>query len=385
MNLVANAHSIATELAAQSAESEEQRHLTDAAVQTMADAGLWQILTPRTYGGLEAGLAAQVDTVLIAAEAYSAAGWSQLVINAHSWIIGSFPVACADEVFASGPNTRIPGTLASQGSVRHTDDGWVLNGRWQFASGVDHGDWLLMGALVDQPAPGQPRAVHVVVPKADLVVDDTWHTLGLRGSGSKDLVADDVLVPAHRSMDTRELFEGLSPHGERHATHFNRLPVIVCLNIQLAAAVLGMANAALSLFIDRTKAQNDGYIGAAKSQRAGIQMRVAESAAELASGRLLVDRAAERCDLVASDGTPLTTDERAELKWHSSYVVELARRATDRLYAVSGAHAVYNDSALQTRYRDVNTACHHAIADMDSTAEMYGRVQLGLGPGTPLV
>lgn len=77
--------------------------------------------------------------------------------------------------------------------------------------------------------------------------------------------------------------------------------------------------------------------------------------------------------------------ERAELKWHAAYAVELARRATDRIFASAGAHSIYDDSVQQARYRDVNTACHHAIVDFDGNAQMYGRTRLGLDPGTPLV
>ena len=99
---------------------------------------------------------------------------------------------------------------------------------------------------------------------------------------------------------------------------------------------------------------------------------------------MVVD-AADRCEEVASTGERLGVDERARLKWHAAYVVELCRRATDRIFGSAGAHAIYDDSALMARYRDINTACHHAIVDFDSNAELFGRVSLGLEPGTPLV
>ena len=116
-----------------------------------------------------------------------------------------------------------------------------------------------------------------------------------------------------------------------------------------------------------------------------MQMRIAESATELRLARSLVERAADRCDEVAATGERLTLEERAELKWHASYVGELSRRATERIFASAGAHAIYDDSELQARFRDINTACHHAVADFDGNAQMYGRVLLGLDPGTPLV
>ena len=99
----------------------------------------------------------------------------------------------------------------------------------------------------------------------------------------------------------------------------------------------------------------------------------------------MVRDAASRCDDVARTGTRLTIEERAELKWHASYVVALCRRATDRIFGSAGAHAIYDDSRLLARYRDINTACHHAIVDFDSNAQLFGRIRLGMEPGTPLV
>lgn len=351
----------------------------------MAEAGLWRILTPRTYGGDEAGLRAQIDTVMVVAAADPAAGWVQMVSNAHVWMVGNFPVECQEEVFAAGPDCRIPGTLAAQGRATRVEGGWRLDGRWQFASGVDHGDWLLIGAIADELPDSPSRALHVVVPKSDLVVDDTWYTLGLRGTGSKDLVAEGVFVPEHRSLPTRLLFDGLSAHGEGHATHINRLPVLVCLGVQFAGAITGIAEGALQLHVERTRTRREVYTGARKAEDVGAQMRVAESATELRLARTLTTTAADRCDEVAVTGDRLTVEERAELKWHAAYVAELCRRATERIFASAGAHAIYDDSLLQARFRDVNTACHHAVADFDGNARMFGRVLLGLDPGTPLV
>ena len=384
--LVARARSVAEVVAAGAARSEADRRLPTETVAAMDEAGMWSILTPSTHGGPEAGLQAQVETLLVTAEADPAAGWVQMVSNAHLWVAGSFPPDGQAEVFADGPSLVMPGTLAAQGRARRVDGGWRLTGRWQFASGVDHGRWLMMGAVAEERlAETGDRALHLIATTDEVEVDDTWHTLGLRGTGSKDLVADEAFVPDHRAMATRPLFDGLSPHGEGHRTHLNRVPVLVCLSIQLAAAVVGMGVGALRLHRERTAGRRDVYTGAAKAEAPGVAARLAETTTELDLARRLVVGAAVRCDRVGRDGERLTTDERAELKWHAAYAVELCRRAVDRIFAGAGAHAVYDDSPLQTRFRDLNTACHHAIVDLDANAELYGRVCLGLDPGTPLV
>ncbi|MDH4145896.1 MAG: acyl-CoA dehydrogenase family protein [Acidimicrobiia bacterium] len=384
-DLVAAVEAIGELIAANAAESERLRRVAPATVEAMAGAGLWRILTPRAHGGLEAGLRAQVDTARLVAGGDPAAAWVQMVSNAHVWMAGNFPAECQAEVFAAGPDGRIPGTLGAQGRATAVDGGWRVDGRWQFASGIDLGDWVMLGTIADHLVDSPTRALHVLVPKADLAVDDTWFTLGLRGTGSKDVVAESVFVPAHRAMPTKLLFDGMSPHGEGHATHANRLPVLVCLGVQFAGAVLGIAEGALARHLERTRTRRDVYTGAPKVDDAGTQMRIAEAATELTLARHLVERAADRCDEVAETGVRLTIAERAELKWHVAYTAELCRRAVERIFAGAGAHAIYDDSLLQARFRDLNTASHHAVADLDTNAQMYGRVVLGLDPGTPLV
>ncbi len=365
--------------------SEEMRMVAPDSVEAMRSAGLWAILTPAAWGGSEAGLRAQVDSLFEVAAVDSAAGWVQMVSNAHAWVVGNFPEECQREVFGESANIVIPGTLAAQGQAKRRPEGWELTGRWQFASGVDHGDWLLIGAIADDLPESDFPGLHLIVAKSDIDVDDTWHTLGLRGSGSKDLVADAVFVPAHRAMPSSTLFNGLSEHGEMHSTHINRVPLLVCLSVQLAATVIGIADSALSLHLERTAVRREVYTRSSKAKSVGSQMRVAEAAVELKTARMLVQAAADRCDEVGTTGERLDIETRAELKWNAAYAVELSRRATERIFATSGANAIYNDSELQARYRDVNTACHHAIADFDSTAEMRGRMLLGLDPGSTLL
>ncbi len=278
-------------IAARAADSEQARRLDPDSIAAMREAGIFRLLAPRRYGGYEATLRTQMEATAVIAHAYPAAGWLQVVLGGHTWILGSFPEKCQDEVFGDGPDVRIPGTLAAQGKAVTVDGGWRLSGRWQFCSGVDHGDWLLIGALADHLPQTPDRSLHVVVPRAEVVVDDTWFSLGLRGTGSKDIVARDAFVPAHRAMPSRMLFEGRSPHAALHATGLYRLPVLSGLGLQLGGAVLGMARRALELHVERTRTRREVYTKNAKSEHAGTQSRIAESAAEVLSAELLLGRA----------------------------------------------------------------------------------------------
>ena len=379
------AESIVETLAANADVSERARSLAPESVEAMRAAGLWRLLTPRRWGGLEASLRTQVAASSILTRGDAAAGWLHVVINAHAWVLGSFPERCQEELYGSDPDVRIPGTLASQGKARAVDGGWLVNGRWQFCSGIDHGRWLLIGAVQEIEGIEQVRGVHVVVPKDDVVVDDTWFTLGLRGTGSQDVVLEDVFVPMYRSMPTGTLLDGRSPNAALHATNLYRLPVLAGLTFLIGGPLIGLARRALQLHVGRTRARMEIYTGRAKAKSAGMQARIAESSAEITAADLLLAKVGDGFDALAALTEPATIEQRAELKWLATYAAELCRRANERIFSVAGAHAVYDGSTLLAIFRDMNTAVRHAVVDFDSNAEMFGRVRLGLDPGTPIV
>jgi alkylation response protein AidB-like acyl-CoA dehydrogenase len=305
-----------------------------------------------------------------------------MVCGAHDFVLGSFSETCLEEVFADGPDTLIAGTLAPQGKVTRAEGGWILEGRWQFCSGVDHSPWLMFGAIqadaAEDPAPW--GAVHLMVPKSAIEVIDTWHVLGMRGTGSKDVAAHRVFVPLHRSVPTPALFTGTSPHA-RSALY--RLPVLPSLASMGAGSVYGMAERAYADYVERTRVRTDVLIGGGKARHTGLQRRVAEARLELDSARRLLDAICDRWDaLHALDKPPVSPEMRVCIRLDAAYVVELCRRAIDRVFAVSGAHAVYDDSELQRAHRDIHTASHHAIFDFDMSTEFVGRTILGvdLGP-----
>ena len=298
-----------------------------------------------------------------------------MVMGAHHWCMGSFPEAAQDEVFGDGRDGLVAGTLSSQGVARKVDDGFRVDGRWQFCSGVDHADWVILGCA--DPATRAP-VVHVVVPRVELELDDTWHVMGLQGTGSKDVLAHDVFVPEHRAIDTRILFRGASPHAANHATNLYRLSAEAMLSLSVSTAVLGSAKFALAQFIERTRERRVILTGARKAEHAPTQVRLAEAAAEIHSADLLIHDTLSEFDRLMATGEAFDNLHRVGAKWQAAYAAELCRRAVTRMFSASGAHAVYAPSALQTAFRNINVGAQHASIDFDSSAELYGRARIGV-------
>jgi len=355
--------------------SDEARMLAPESMHIMRDAGMFRIPIPARCGGYELTLRTLADAVTTISMACPSSGWVLMVMGAHHWCMGSFPEAAQDEVFAGGGDGLVAGTLSWQGTATDADGGYRVTGRWQFGSGIDHAQWVMLGCASEA---GGPK-VHVVIPRAEIEVDDTWRVLGLRGSGSKDLIARDIFVPAYRAIGTRVLFGGTSPHARNHASNLYRLSAEAMLSNSVATAVLGSAKFALDKFIERTRERRAILTGARKAEHGPTQVRLAEAAAEIRSAELLQGDTQAEFDRFMEMGAAMDFEARVRAKWNAAYSAELCRRAVARLYSASGAHSVYESSPLQAAFRNINVGAQHASIDFDSSAEMYARIRLGLG------
>ncbi|MFT4563837.1 MAG: alkylation response protein AidB-like acyl-CoA dehydrogenase [Gammaproteobacteria bacterium] len=373
---IVEAQSIVPSLRATAPASEKQRKLADEAVLSLRDAGLSRLMAPRRYGGFEFTPREQILTNAITAQGCPAASWVQMVCAAHSFILGRFPERCQEEIFGDDPNALIPGTPAGQGSCAPADGGWVMNGRWQFCSGVEHGQWIMAGSTGIKDEAGKKTPNMLVVMRAEeVIIDDTWHVLGMRGTGSKDIVADNVFVPEHRAVPIVKAFLGTIADIDRA---LYRLPIPATLSAMGAGTILGITERGIDVFIEQTRIRQDIYVGGAKAHRAGLQMRIAEAKTEVELARSLVERNCDLLDTAMVDPAPMPVDARAQVRWNATYATQLCRRAADRIYSAAGAHATYDVNPLQSFFRDISTVSHHGVLDFDTVAEIQGKVLLNV-------
>ncbi len=367
---------IAPTLAANAQACVDARSVVPESMKAMVEAGLFRIVQPARVGGYELPLRVQYDTVTAVSRACPSSGWIVMVMGAHHFCLGAWPERAQDEVFGDGRDGLVSGTLAWQGKARTVEGGYRVDGRWQFCSGVDRSDWVILGcADAETGGPG----VHVVVPREQVIVDDTWHVLGMEGTGSKDVVAHDLFVPAHRATNTRELMKGSSPYTLNHATNLYRVSADSMLSASVPSAILGSAKFALEKFIERTRERRVIVTGARKAEHGPTQLRLAESTVELQCAEFLIHDAVELMAEVSNSGRSATDmGYRARVKWQAAYAAELCRRAVARLFSGSGAHGVYDSSPLQAAFRNVNVGAQHASIDFDTSGELYGRMRLGL-------
>jgi alkylation response protein AidB-like acyl-CoA dehydrogenase len=217
------------------------------------------------------------------------------------------------------------------------------------------------------------------VPRADLTVIDDWHVMGLRGTGSKTVVAKDIFLPAHRTFSWSSAADGTAPGAKVHRSPLYRAPMMAFFPFFIASPGAGIARGGLEAFVAEMKERRLAD-GLPMARMPNVQMRVAEAAALIDAADLLYKRSLrETMDKILA-GETLSVEHRARSRRDQTYSLVLAKRAVELLFAVEGARGLYDDHPVQRAARDLHAVSSHLVATWDGPAMAYGAVTLGLPP-----
>lgn len=372
--LVSRATAYAKSALARAASTEKARRVSEEAVKEMERYGLTSLLRPRRWQGLELDWRTFVDTVIAASAGCGSEGWVLSLLNSHSWILAQFPEKAQERVWGEDPNARVASSFMPMGKVKAVKGGIQLSGRWQWSSGVDVCNWVILGALVPASAgEGPPKVMGCLVRRPDFKAVDTWFNVGLRGTGSNDVVVEEAFVPDEFMLDLGALREGESPGNKLNTSTLYQLPMYTAIPLSIASPAVGIAIGARDLWVEWTKqkvstATREQVIG-----QQALQLRVSEADTELDVAQMLLQRVA---DMLGRGCVSLP--ERYRNRRDFTYAVRLAYTAVDKLFQMGGARGLVDTNPLQRAWRDVHSAsCHMALAP-DIANENYGRHVLGL-------
>jgi len=358
-------------LDARAEEAEELRRLPDATMKEVRDADLLRAVVPTALGGHGLGLDALAQGTRVLAHACPASAWTISFLMMHGWLLAKFPAAGRDELFADGAIPLAPAPLAPTGSVTVVDGGYRVTGRWEWATGVMHGDWVLVHAVQAEP---ELTTVFLVVPLAEVEVEDVWFTSGMRATGSNTVRIDDGFVPGRRAVPAHSLMYGDgSLAGDGMAGH----PVPSVLALVAAAPALGAAEAAVDLFRARLAERVLAYsFGDRQAEQPASQVRLATAMSDLRSARLRWDAAIAEVSAAAADGGA-SEEVRVAARLTAAATVRASRQVIGTVAEGAGASVYLSTSPLQRVQRDVEVLKGHVIFDWDRTAELAGRFALG--------
>ena len=285
------------------------------------------------------------------------------------------------------------GMFAPMGTAHAEEGGYRISGQFQFGSGSGHAQFMGGSALVfhdGELAPmgedGTPPVVGFLIPAEQVEFRGNWDVMGLIGTGSNDVLIDDLFVPAHRMLTLEQALSGKPPGSAVNDNDLWKVPFFAAISLCLCGAAMGMAKGALETYIDQIAVRKTR--GAALSQPQSmanfptIQARVAEAAAAIDAAQNLVARDCNNIMSVMAEGRELTIEERARNKGNLSFAVKMARKSTDLLFESVGGAGLSNASITQRFWRDLHGASKHISLNWDMCSTLYGRVSLGLPSGT---
>ncbi len=374
--LVQRARDLVPKLKERTLKTEADRKVPVETVAEMQAAGLFDILKPKLYGGYEMDPQVFYDVCMTLAEGCMSTAWIYGVIGVHNWQIALFDKRAAQDVYGKNPQTLIASTYMPKGQVTPVEGGFKFSGRWGFSSGIDHCDWVFLGGLIFTP--GQPPEYRTfLLPKSDYEVVDTWFTMGLKGTGSKDIVVKDVFVPEYRTHKASDGFMGTNPGRDTFTADLYKLPFGQIFVRAVSSAAIGGLQGALDTFLDFAKVRV-GDMGNKTSEQAPAQMAASETAVAIDEMKLVLNRNFDVLMTKIRNKQPLDDiKQRLLFRHQASQVVERSARHAYQLLSACGGRGIFTDFPLHRYMLDIMSARGHYANNPEQFGRNFGGYLLG--------
>jgi indole-3-acetate monooxygenase len=355
---VGAARALTDTIGKRAAEIERARRVPRDLLEDLVATGCFSVLVPISHGGLGADLASAMRVFETLARADASVGWT-VMIGAASWcdLVG-LPRATFDALFASRPRVIIAGVFSPSGSISAEGDRYRVTGRWSFASGCEHADWLF-GNCIEGIVDGHPQLRTAVFSPGQVVIEDTWTVSGLSGTGSHHFRVDGILVPSNWT---------LAPLVDEPCIDevIARVPVPAMASHCIGSIALGVAQGALdditALATEKTPLLSESTL----ARNAHFQFELAHADTELRAARALLYESAESIWATVASGSQLTLEQRARARAAAVWVASRATEVVTSAYRAGGGSSVYAESPLQRRLRDINAVTQHFLVRPDT-------------------
>jgi 3-hydroxy-9,10-secoandrosta-1,3,5(10)-triene-9,17-dione monooxygenase len=378
---------IADQLREQAWEAERLGRLPDETAKALKSVGAIRLLQPKKYSGFEAHPREFAETVMAAAALDPASGWICGVVGLHPYQLAFADPRVQEEVWGTDHDTWMASPYAPQGVARPVDGGYILNGRWQFSSGTDHCDWIFLGAMLgdDDGKPVMPPTpFHMILPRKDYeIVEDSWNVVGLRGTGSKDIIVNGAFVPDHRVMNAIEVMDGTTQRNSGLTQALYQMPWSTMFPLGITAAVVGIAEGALAAHLDYQRDRVTATQTAIKDDPY-VLYAIGEAAADINAARQELLANVDRIWDIVDSGSEVSFADRAAGRRTQIRAAWRAVMAVDQIFSRSGGNALRMDKPLQRYWRDAHAGLAHAIHVPGTTFHGWALSSLGVDPVGPL-
>jgi 3-hydroxy-9,10-secoandrosta-1,3,5(10)-triene-9,17-dione monooxygenase len=370
-DLLERARALVPGIAARRAEAEVRRDIPEATIAAMKAAGLLRVYQPARWGGLECDPRDVYDIQNLFAETCLSTGWVYGVLALQSFFLARFGEQAQADVWGKNPDALLSSSFAPLGKVTRVEGGFRVSGRYGYSSGSSHADWAVVGGIVAPDGEGDvPHLRLFLIPRADYVIDDMWHTIGLRGTGSNDLVIADAFVPDHRVYRPDPGLVPLPPESNLAPLH--RLPWVHMASATIGNVAIGGTRAALRAFADATRARRAAPPPPGVPENPALLSVIARAEAEADATGAVSRRNIGRYFSAIAENRAM---EPAEALTYRVQITGSLRRLTalvDEMVLLSGGHAIREGSPLTRIWLDLIAARAHFGNDPAGAMAMLG-------------
>ncbi|HXQ99358.1 MAG TPA: acyl-CoA dehydrogenase family protein [Pseudomonas sp.] len=383
-DLLERARSLVPELRARSAQGDIDLKVSEQSVAQMQAAGLLRALQPRAFGGYEVDPRTFFEIQSILAEGCMSTAWIYGVMGVHPWQLARYPIETQREVWGHDHDTLICSTYMPAAKVTVVEGGYRISGRWGFSSGSEHCQWVLLGGIL--PADGDLAAEHgtFLLPRRDYRIERNWDVLGLRGTGSHDIVVEDIFVPAHRVQRTNNWTLEATPGRLVNTNPIYAIPFAQVFSRAVSTSAIGALQGAINEFCDNA-ARHIGKHGARTAEDPVAQTAVAEAMITVDSLRLVLERNYEHLMSLARAGEYPDTETRLLYRYQSAYVTNICAERVNDLLRSMAASGLYSSNPVARLFRDLHQARGHIANNYMAYGRSYGAVLMGLPNPDPYV
>ncbi len=379
-DLVDRARALAPALAERSEEIERARRVPADLSDWLGEEGFYRMLAPKAVGGAEVHPRVFASALEELARGDAAAAWVVMTGSTTGLLLAYLDEGTARSILDARPEAALAGVFAPTGRAVSEGDGYRVSGRWAYGSGCENAEWRMGGCLVmEGDAPrrlpsGAPEIRSCFVHADDTRVLDTWHVGGLRGTGSHDLVAEEVFVPAERTCC-------VMADAPRHDGALYRFPIFGLLSTGVASVGLGIARSALDRMMQMAREKRSR--GGKKTMAEGelVQVTLARAEGRLRAARALVHETLDAVWETAAAGAALSDADKASLRLGATHAAETAAEVVDAVQRLAGGAAVWESSPFSRCFRDVHVMTQHVMVG-EQTLKPVGRILLGLETDT---
>jgi 3-hydroxy-9,10-secoandrosta-1,3,5(10)-triene-9,17-dione monooxygenase len=359
--------------------TDEHRVVPEQTMSELVDAGVFRMLQPKRYGGEELNPVRFYEVVRAVSAVCGSTGWVTAVVGVHPWQVGLFPEQAQDEVWGAGPDVLVSSSYAPIGRLTRVEGGYRMSGRWSFSSGCDHAQWALLGGLVVEEAGRPVDFLSVLVPRSDYRIVDVWDTIGLRGTGSNDVVVEDVFVPGHRVLRNYDQAHLRGPGQSVNTGPLYRLPFGAVFTTTITAPVVGAAQGCFESYVKSMRDRVRLSLGGGRfAEDQFAQVAVARAASEIDAAVLQLDRNIDELYACASRGEEIPMELRLRTRRDQVRGTERALDAIDILFKTAGGNSLRRGNPIERAWRDAHAGSVHVANDVERALAMYGKGTFGL-------